>query len=191
MGNTGRTLKIRRLKDEYDLSALDADILRLYDGEGKSLRQLADYLNVRITAEYLDREPFSPRSVYTTLRDRTGEVAEREKTDLRRRLRMHDVDLDELEDDWVSHMSVRSYLRRELGIDTDRAANDVDPSVTLDRLRGLIDREENIVEQTLERTRGLDVDSWEVHTDVLLVDSRTGESVRAEEYLADLEAEDE
>lgn len=180
-------LKVARIVDRYDLADLDSQLRTRYVVEDASLRDLADFVNVQVTTAFLEDQPFAPESVYRILGDPEGSASKGDQSDLRRRLRAHGVDVEALEREWVTHMTVRSYLRRHLDVDTERDAQaPVDPAVTLERVRGLLDREESILRRSVEATASIDADRWDIHQQVRLIDRETGESRDLQTFLQDL-----
>jgi len=171
---------------KYGLEGVATELRDRYTEEGASLRDLADFVNVRITDVFLADTPFSPRHVYETLKDPDGRSTKQEQSALRRRLRMRDIDVGDLEADWVSHMSVRTFLRKDLNVDTGRDNEPTDPKVTLKRIRGLVRREESIITNTLSVTEGFNAGQWTVHTEIRLIDDETGEFVQLTEFLQHL-----
>lgn len=186
---TGRSRrKLAKLIEQYELTEMDDRLRFKYEVDGDSLRSLAHFVNTEITKARLGDSPFSPEHVYRTLRDPDDTASKSDQSDLRRRLRLNDVDVESLERDWVSHMSVRSYLQKDLDIDTERETKGpLDPAETLDRIRGLREREENIIWENLRATEGVDGSKWDLHQDLRLINKETGESVRVEELLRKLE----
>lgn len=180
--------KIGKLKEKYNLSELDDQLRFKYNVEDESLRDLANYVNVEVTKKFLDDKPFSPEFVYTTLQDPNDTTTLENQKDLERRLRMHDVDADTLKGEWVTHMSVRSYLQKDLDINTERETKaPLDPSVTLGRIQGLLNREEKIIWENIEATAGIDASKWDLQQELTLVDKETGKTVLLREYLNQLD----
>jgi hypothetical protein len=186
--------KVGRIKAKYDLTDLDETLRSRYESGEASLRELAEYVNRQVTAAFLEGEPYAPNYVYDVLAG-GDDVSSQERNDLRRRLRGDDVDVDALRSDWVSHMAVRTYLQSDLDVDTDRKAGSArDPLETLEKVRGLVNREEKIVEEALKVTDGVDTDGLSIHTDVYVMDDDTGETERIEQFLrqrADDRSDDE
>ena len=181
--------KVGRIKEKYDLADLDETLRDRYAGGDTSLRDLADYVNRRITEAFLDDGSYPSNYVYAVLGG-DEDVSAAERNDLRRRLRADGYDLDALRSDWVSHMAVRTYLQSDLDVDTKRQrARSRDPLATLEKIRGLVNRDEQIVEEALKVTDGVDVEDLSVHADVYVMDETTGETERIEQFLHDLVAE--
>lgn len=192
MSSPSRKRKVAKIKEKYELEELDDQLTHRYTVRGESLRDLANFVNTEITAKYLSDKPFSPEYVSHTLRNPDGTVSKRKQSELRRRLRRHDVEITTLENDWVTHMSVRSYLQKDLNLDTDRdVQTPLEPSVTLERVRGLVKRDEKIIWQSLKSTQGLDSAKWDLHTELYLIDKDTGQSVQVEAYLEGLDSNGE
>ena len=188
MSDGSSRLKIARLVDRHGLSDLDSQLAVRYEDDGDSLRDLAAFVNVEVTKAFLVDLPFSPEAVYRTLANPDGTSSKRDQSDLRRRLRTHDVDVAELESEWVTHMTVRSYLQRHLGMNTERNTQaPLDPAITLDRLRGLLEREREIIRRSVDATEGVDGDRWDIHQEVRLIDRETGESHYLREFLQGLD----
>lgn len=184
--------KLGRIKDKYDLTGLDETLRVRYRSGEDSLRTLAAFVNRQITAAFLEQYPYAPNYVYEVLGPGGDDVSTRERNDLRRRLRADGLDIDELTADWVSHMAVRTYLQDDLDLDTGRRSRtERDPEETLEKLRGLISRDERIVEEALKATDGVDVADVSIHAEVYVLDDETGETTRVERYLRDIAEETE
>lgn len=189
MGSHTSRRKVLRIAEKYGLEDIDDRLISMYVDQDRSLREVAHEVNVKITTVALGDEPFAPRHVYETLRG-IGDADKREQTDLRRRLRMHGVDVETLEDDWVSHMSIRTYLRKDLDIDTKRKSRElISPEETADHVRRLASREADIIMESLASTEGIDPAEWDIHTEIRLISTETGESERLVEYLERLAEE--
>jgi len=183
--------KVGRIKEKYDLTDLDETLRERYAGGDTSLRDLADDVNRRITETFLDGGSHPSNYVYAVLGG-DEDVSAAERNDLRRRLRADGYDLDELRADWVSHMAIRTYLQSDLDVDTKRQrARSRDPLATLEKIRGLVNRDEQIVEEALKVTDGVDVDGLSIHADVYVMDEATGETERIEQFLRDRAASDD
>ena len=116
----GRRSKIARLIDEYDLEGLGAELEQQWTAEEdrKSLRELARDFNWQLleqalekaNVQYLDGEI---ENTYRLLTD--DEVSSAESTRVKRRLERDGVDIDALENDFVSYQAIRSYLKDHRG----------------------------------------------------------------------------
>ena len=116
----GRRSKVARLIDEYDLQGLGAELEQQWTAEEdrKSLRELARDFNWQLleqaleeaNVQYLDGEI---ENTYRLLTD--DEVSSAESTRVKRRLERDGVDIDALENDFVTYQAVRSYLKDHRG----------------------------------------------------------------------------
>jgi hypothetical protein len=181
-----RKLKIQKLIEKYGLDELDSELERQYITEDKSLRDLADHINILIARQFFEDEPFSGEYVYRALND-PADISKQEQTDLRKRLREEDIPIEELERDWVGHMPVKSYLNRVLDIDTSRERTTRSPEKALSDIRRTVDYQESVIREILVGVEGVDLANWDLHTDHRLIKSDTGESIRLERYLQDLD----
>ena len=116
----GRRSKVARLIDEYDLQGLGAKLEQQWTAEEdrKSLRELARDFNWQLleqaleeaNVQYLDGEI---ENTYRLLTD--DEVSSAESTRVERRLERDGVNIDALENDFVSYQAIRSYLKDHRG----------------------------------------------------------------------------
>ena len=116
----GRRSKVARLIDEYDLQGLGAELEQQWTAEEdrKSLRELARDFNWQLleraleeaNVQYLDGEI---ENTYRLLTD--DEVSSAESTRVKRRLERDGVDIDALENDFVTYQAIRSYLKDHRG----------------------------------------------------------------------------
>ena len=116
----GRRSKVARLIDEYDLQGLGAELEQQWTAEEdrKSLRELARDFNWQLleqaleeaNVQYLDGEI---ENTYRLLTD--DEVSSAESTRVKRRLERDGVDIDALENDFVTYQAIRSYLKNHRG----------------------------------------------------------------------------
>jgi hypothetical protein len=113
--------KIERNIDKYGLSGLNEEIRRQRQ-QGASLRDLAAYINQRILETVLRDVNESivgdVESIYETLRG--DEVSVGRRAELSSRLTRHGVPMEEIEDDFVSHQTVSTYLSDCLEMETSR-----------------------------------------------------------------------
>lgn len=145
--------KIGRNAREYGLPGFDAELRRRH-ADGDSLRDLERFVNESILGHVLRESDVDVvgdvSAIYRTLSGDSASAGER--TEVRERLSRAGVDVDALEDDFVTYQTVRSHLRECLGVDTGREG-----AVTVEEARGTIEwsrsRSKAIAERTLERLR--------------------------------------
>jgi len=156
----GRRSKVARLIDEYDLQGLGAEFEQQWTAEEdrKSLRELAREFNWRVIEQalqeanikYLDGEI---KNTYRLLTD--DEVSSAESTRVKRRLERDGVDVDTLENNFVTYQAIRNYLKDHRG--AEYTPNETDPlerEVTnVQKLRG---RMATVTEGRLKQLRASD-----------------------------------
>ncbi|AGB31734.1 hypothetical protein Natpe_1870 [Natrinema pellirubrum DSM 15624] len=178
--------KIGRITQDYHIPNLDRELLKRRD-QGDSLRDLATYLNKQILSVALSsatREVIGDAdSIYDVLRG--DGVSRSRRAELRSKLSRNDVDIDSIEEDFVSHQTVRNHLHDCEGIDTGRES-----TADIDGARKTIEwaqaRSEGVIEETLERLRNADEISdvpTEVTQSVRVGCSACGSTYRIEDYL--------
>ena len=161
-GNTVDS-KVARLLDEYGLGEAYGDRLEsLWTAEGserESLRSLADRLNERmleaaITDAGMSTVDGEVANIYRLLTD--DEVSSGNQIEARRRLEQNDVDVDQLERDFVTYQAIRSYLKEYRGAEyEDQSQTDRTESV-IDTIQRLKSRTRSVAEQSLDQLRGAD-----------------------------------
>lgn len=162
------TCKIGRGIERYGLDTLDSELIHKRHEEEASLRDLAEFTNCRILAAALSEvgasvsgdiygsvnEEEALAAIYRALNG-NDTPAEREAR-VRTRLEQIGVDVDAVEDAWVTHPTVRSHLRKCLGVDTRR-----DSTITYKDTRDTIEwsrtRCSRIVEQAVGRLGSSDL----------------------------------
>ncbi|WP_415383576.1 rod-determining factor RdfA [Halosimplex sp. TS25] len=155
-GDAGCSCKIGRNVRRYGLGAFDRTLTdRRRDGA--SLRDLETVVNeaiLRAALREADADVIGDvSSVYEGL---TGDAASAgERAELRDRLARAGVDVDALEEDFVSYQTVRTHFRECLDYDTDRRT-----PLSVEDARGTVEwarsRSEGIVERTLDRLADTD-----------------------------------
>lgn len=156
-----RTYKVGRVLDEYGLEELHAALPDLWLGEsgsGTSLRDLADRINVALVRQAMDRAGADPldgeaENSYRLLT--ADDVSAGVRTQQRNRLERAGVDVGELEDDFVTHQAVHTYLTQGLGVS--KETDDADPVEKRDeRIQRLRSRMVAVMEQSLSELRDAD-----------------------------------
>jgi hypothetical protein len=170
--------KVARLIEKYELTGLGDTLEKRWTATGDdrlSLRDLADYFNkellrVRVVGSSLNTLGRDIDTLYRNLQ--SDDVSVGVRTDTRRRLIEHGVDVESLESDFVTYQAIRSYLTefrdasyKQLS-DTDKIAKDRESiqrlqsrtiSVTSDRLEKLRD------------TNRIDAEEFEVFLDLQVI----------------------
>lgn len=172
----GRRSKVARVLDEYDLKGVGDELERRWtaDVDRSSLRDLASYFNRQLLEHALreaDEEPLDGEveNVYRLLTDE--EVTNADRTRLRRRLQRNGVDVDALEDDFVTYQAIRTYLQNYRNVEYE--ADDTEPLERETRhIQQLQGRLVSVAEGKLGQLRStdeLDLGEFSVFADVKVV----------------------
>jgi hypothetical protein len=172
----GPRTKVARLIKEYELEGLGAEMEARWTAEEDrmSLRALAAYFNQEILRTRLEDAGINTldgelENIYRLLTD--DDVSAAERTRVRRRLQRDGLDVDAVEDDFVTYQAIRTYLTEYR--DAEYVRDDRDPIEreveNVERLRG---RVETVTSGKLEqlRERGdLSLGSFRTVVDVKVV----------------------
>lgn len=136
-----RRPKVARLIDEYGLDGLGAELEERWtrSEDRSSLRDLAEYFNrqlVESELETIDTDPLEGGvdNVYRLLTD--DDVTSGVRQETRSRLEQRGVDVDSLEEDFVSYQAIRTYLTEYR--DASSPDTSVDPETHRQRKRKTI-----------------------------------------------------
>ena len=185
--------KVARIIQEYDLEGLDNELVSLWTGEGTerfSLRDLETYVNQRILRAAMQQADMDPlmgevENLYDLLTD--DDTSEGVRLEARKRLDRAGVDVNQVQDDFVSHQSIHTYLKQHLEVSYDRSETDED---RIERANGTIlslqNRTEAVTEgtlQNLENSDVLDLDGFEVFVDIRVTCDNCGRYYEINELL--------
>lgn len=145
--------KVTRVAAEYHLSDIDERLLRHRD-QDESLRELATYFNKQVLSAALTsatREIVGDADqIYDAIAG--DDVNRSRRAELRSKLSQNGVDIDDFENDFVSHQTIRNHLHDCLEVDTGRTS-----TVDLEGGRKTIEwaqaRSEGVIEETIRRLR--------------------------------------
>lgn len=165
----GRRSKVSRVLETYGLEGLGEEMAAAWtdeQAERKSLRDLADLLNKRIIEASLRDAGGDPlegevETMYTALRSDEPTSGGTQR-DVRGRLERAGLDIETLERDLVSYQAIRTYLKKERGLEYDREPTDPVAS-SKQRIERLGGRLQAVTEQRLEDLRGRDAISLGDH----------------------------
>lgn len=163
------TCKVGKLAREYQLDDIDEELVTRWAGdqvETESVRALADRFNCRLLrAAMLDAnvELVEGRveNLYELLTDE--DRLDAVQMQARSTLEGDGVDVDQLEEQFVSHQTMYRHLRNCL--DAEKAANTLSVEKERDRIHAVQQRAEAVVGDTVSRLRNggeLDLDDFEV-----------------------------
>ncbi|MFU1783565.1 rod-determining factor RdfA [Haloarcula japonica] len=154
--------KVAQLIETYELSSMGAELERAWLGENgqrQSLRDLADRFNrallvAAIRDAGMDVIDGEPANFYRLLTD--DDVSAGKRIEARNRLERGGIDVDTLEDQFVTYQAIRYYLTEVRGVsyESESEAEQVEQERgTIDRLRS---RVETIVRDTVDRLNTAD-----------------------------------
>lgn len=171
----GRRSKVARLIEEYGMDSLGAELERRWTAEEDrhSLRELASHFNRRVlqlALEDVDVRPLDGE-VENMYRLLTDEDSGADRTRIRRRLERDGVDIDAVEDDFVTYQAIRTYLKKHRG--AEYTPDDTDPIErevgNIQQLRGRVDSVAEGKIRQLRRTGKLDIGEFRTLVDVRVV----------------------
>jgi hypothetical protein len=149
--------KIDRTAAEYDLSK-EAERLGQYwtrNDERYSLRELAVHFNHQLLRAAMERAGLNLldgeiENTYRLLTD--DDVSQGMRTQARNRLQKHDIDVDQLQSDFVSYGTVRRHLKHCLGAEREPTDADDNPAeIGAQRIAALQNRTVAVTKNTLSQ----------------------------------------
>jgi len=178
--------KITRVAQEYHIRDVDEKLLQQRE-RGASLRELAIFFNKQILSKALDRATQEvvgdAETIYEVLVDDDTDRAR--QAELQSKLTRYNVDIDDAQQDFISHQTVQNHLNDCRELNTARES-----TLDLEGGRKTIEwaqaRSEGVIEQTIERLRnaGEVADTQtEVTQSVRVACSACGQSYRIEKFL--------
>ena len=190
---SGTRSKVQRVIDEYELAGMGEQLESYWTGDDEdqySLRELADVFNRAVLRAALDQAGASPlegevENTYRLLTD--DSVSSGVRTETKNALARDGVDVDELEDDFVTHQAIHTYLTKHRGVNYESSADETDQvekgAETIQRLRT---RTSAVTETTLENLASTDritLGDFDVLVDVRVLCDTCGRSYTADELL--------
>ncbi|WP_302082376.1 rod-determining factor RdfA [Salinibaculum rarum] len=117
--------KVGRVLSEHDLMDLHEALPERWlgeSGEAESLRALAERINVAVLRQAMEEAGMDPldgeaENAYRLVTD--DDVSVGVRTQQRNRLERAGVDVDQCEDEFVTHQAVYTYLTKALGVSKD------------------------------------------------------------------------
>lgn len=157
----GRPSKVRQLVEEYDLEDLPEELERRWTAPGDerdSLRDLATYANQQALRRAMIDAGLTPldgevENTYRLLTD--DAVSEGSRTQAERRLEREGIDVDALQEGFVSYQAVRTYLQTYREVEYTDTSGD-GPDLDTEDLQRMVGRTETIARRKLERAQDAD-----------------------------------
>lgn len=166
--------KVARLIDEYDMAGTAAELEHSWTAQGgnrRSLRELADMFNKQLLERYLMETGPQPlageiETLYSLLTD--DDVSESERVRAYRRLERQDVDVEKLENEFVSYQTIRRYLKHHRGAtytaqETNRLEREAQ---NLQQLSGRVEAVTRNTLETLQNTSDLSLGKSQVNVNI-------------------------
>jgi len=172
----GPRSKVARLIEEHDLEGLGTEMEVRWTAEDDrmSLRALAAHFNQEVLRSHLaagDVETLDGEleNIYRLLTD--DEVSAAQRTRVRRRLERKGLDVDAIEEEFVTYQAIRTYLKEYRDAEYER--NDRDPitreTENLERLRGRVETVTNGKLNQLQARDDLSLGSSRTVVDIKIV----------------------
>lgn len=187
--------KIGQTMEKYGLDGLSNELVYKRNEKGASLRDLAEFINKRVLRTRLQQDvqlsddllSVLPGddfvdTVYTTL---TGDdVPSDKRARLRTRLSQQGLDLEELQDDWVTHPTVNKHLNECLNIETSKTAT-ISLKDGISTIEWARTRAVGVTEQTINRLQSANRLShdYEVSVQIRVSCSDCGQTYRHDELI--------
>lgn len=167
--------KVGRVLAAYDLLDLHAELPALWRGDSTdelSLRELAERINVAVVRQAMERAGDDPlegeaENAYRLLT--AEDVSAGVRTQQRNRLERAGVDVDQLEDDFVTHQAVYTYLTTALDISKETGTTQDPLEKHEQRIQRLRSRTTAVTENSLSELRNdgqLSLGSFDVVADI-------------------------
>lgn len=183
--DTRRSSKVGRVLEEYEIEDLGETLEHRWTGDGEersSLRDLADWLNKRLLEVAMRRANRRPHdeeinNIYRLLTD--DSISSGVRTQTRSDLQRDGVALDSLENDFVSHQAIHTYLTKHRGAThTPTATSDEDRiESVIGAIQRLSQRTMRVAEDnlsTLKNTERLTIGEFDVLVDVTVTCQNCG-----------------
>jgi len=189
----GRSSKVARLIDQYGLQGIGPQLEELWTTDDpdrrRSLRSLADFFNRQLLKQELERTDMQTldgevENTYRLLTDES--VSRANHTRVRRQLEREGIDVDQLQDDFVSYQSIRTYLTKYRNATYD---NETDPvTSTTEMIQRLQSRVSNVVETkiaALKDSGAVSLDEFQVIVDIRVICENCGAQKDVISFLSD------
>lgn len=180
--------KVARLIDEYGLNGVGTELETRWTGDGvdrMSLRDLADYFNKQLLEETLLQAGMPTleselEMTYTALT--SDDVSAGVRTETRSRLTQNDIDVENLQSDFVTYQAIRSYLQDYRDATYEGPSDEEKVASDDDSIQRLLSRTHSVIDDRIETLRDTDrlaIDEFEVFVDaqVLCQDCGTQHTV--------------
>lgn len=178
--------KVERITEKHGFSDLDEELRRRHRS-GASLRELETFINTRVLERALLESDVAligdTESIYRILQG--DDVTPGQRAEIRSQLERAGPPVSDVEDDFVSHQTVKRHLQNCLGVDTNRQSK-----ITFDEAEQTVEWAQSqnlsVIENTIKRLQNaglLEVDHLDVTQSVRVTCEETGNTFRLREFL--------
>lgn len=178
--------KVERITEKHGFSDLDEELRRRHRS-GASLRELETFINTRVLERALLESDVAligdTESIYRILQG--DDVTPGQRAEIRSQLERAGPPVNGVEDDFVSHQTVKRHLQNCLGVDTNRQSK-----ITFDEAEQTVEWAQSqnlsVIENTINRLQNvglLEVDHLDVTQSVRVTCEETGNTFRLREFL--------
>lgn len=152
-----RQSKVARIIQEYDLTGMDEDLVTSWtgeDGERRSLRELAEYVNHELLRTAMEKAGMAPldgevENTHRLLTD--DETTVGSQIEAESALEREGIDVDQLSRDFVSHQAIHTYLTKYRNIDGPSSRSDHDQvRKAINTIQSLRNRLVTVAEKSLQ-----------------------------------------
>jgi hypothetical protein len=184
--------KVARLLREYELDGIGEELEARWTADGDermSLRDLASYFNKRLLERRLTRAGLSTleADAETTYRNLTSDdVSAGVRSDTRVRLQQNGVDVDALEQDFVTYQAIRSYLKEYREATYQQASDEKKIAKDKESIKRLVSRTRSVTADRLEKLSETDriaIDDFEILLDMQVLCQECGSQYSVDELL--------
>lgn len=178
--------KVEQITEKLGFSGLDEELRRRHRS-GASLRELETFVNIRVLERALLESDVAlvgdTASIYRSLQGE--DVPPGRQAEIRSQLERAGPPVSDVEDDFVSHQTVKRHLQNCLGVDTNRESK-----ITFDEAEQTVEWAQSqnlsVIENTLNRLRNaglLQAEHVDVTQSVRVTCEKTGNTFRLREFL--------
>ena len=193
-GQTVTNSKVGRVIQEYGLEGVGEELEHRWvaEEEQQSLRELAEWFNqqvLRMAMREANEDPLEGEVENTYRLLTNDDVTEGTRIQTRKTLERDGIDVDDLENDFVSHQAIHTYLTKYRDVEYPTEEMDEEDQIAKieDTIQRLKNRTKAVTESTLERlvrNDNLALGTFEASVEIRVTCEDCGTYVRIEELLA-------
>ena len=191
MTDTNSRYKVPQVASKYGITGIEDELAELWTREDDpvSLRDLATHFNKRVLEAAMEAAGMNPlegevENTYHLLTDE--EVSSGVRTEAIRKLEQHELDVDQLESDFVSYQAVRTYLRNGRDVERDQGTDAERIEAVTESVIQLQNRATTVTAEKLaqlNRTNRIDLGEFRVFLDMRIFCEDCGTQYEVSEIL--------